>query len=52
VFSWINWKDKAAQEKGWAAIMADPRMEALSPKTVGADMGRMIFGSFAPLVVA
>ncbi|MFN7180180.1 DUF1428 domain-containing protein [Hyphomonas sp.] len=52
VFSWINWKDAAAQEKGWAAIMADPRMEAFSPKTVGADMGRMIFGSFTPLVVA
>lgn len=52
VFSWIGWKDKAAQEKGWASIMADPRMQELSPKTVGADMGRMIFGSFEPLVVA
>jgi uncharacterized protein YbaA (DUF1428 family) len=52
VFSWINWQDKAAQEKGWASVMADPRMEALSPKTVGADMGRMVYGTFEPLVVA
>lgn len=51
VFSWISWKDRAAQEKGWAALMADPRMEDFSPKSVGADMGRMIFGAFRPIVV-
>ncbi len=51
VFSWISWEDQAAQERGWAQIMADPRMEELSPKTVGADMSRMIYGTFTPLVV-
>ncbi len=50
VFSWINWKDKAARDAGWEKIMADPRMEQYSPNTVGADMSRMIFGSFTPLV--
>lgn len=50
VFSWINWKDKAAHDAGWEKIMADPRMEEFSPATVGADMGRMIYGSFVPIV--
>ena len=50
VFSWINWKDKAARDAGWENIMADPRMQEFGPHTVGADMGRMIFGSFVPLV--
>ncbi len=50
VFSWIGWKDKAARDAGWEAIMADPRMDQYSPKSVGADMGRMIFGAFEPIV--
>lgn len=50
VFSWINWKDKAARDTGWEKIMADPRMQEFGPHTVGADMGRMIYGSFIPLV--
>lgn len=50
VFSWINWKDKAARDAGWEKIMADPRMQEFGPHTVGADMGRMIYGSFVPLV--
>lgn len=50
VFSWIGWKDKAARDAAWEKIMADPRMQAFSPDTVGADMGRMIFGGFRPLV--
>lgn len=52
VFSWINWKDQAAHDAGWEKIMADPRMAELSPATVGADMGRMMYGTFTPLVVA
>lgn len=51
VFSWIGWTDKAARDAAWEAIMADPRMEQHSPKSVGADMGRMIFGGFRPVVV-
>ena len=52
VFSWINWKDQAAHDAGWEKAMADPRMGEFSPATVGADMGRMIYGTFRPLVVA
>ena len=51
-FSWINWKDQAAHDAGWEKIMADPRMAEFSPATAGADMGRMIYGTFRPLVVA
>jgi uncharacterized protein YbaA (DUF1428 family) len=52
VFSWINWKDQAAHDAGWKKIIADPRMADFSPSTVGADIGRMIYGTFKPLVVA
>ena len=52
VFSWINWKDQAAHDAGWKKIMADPRMAEFSPATIGADMGRMIYGTFKPLAVA
>ena len=50
VFSWINWKDKAARDAGWEKIMADPRMQDYGPASVGGDMGRMIFGGFTPIV--
>jgi len=52
VFSWINWKDQAAHDAGWQKVMADPRMGQYSPDSVGADMGRMIYGTFRPIVVA
>lgn len=50
VFSWVNWKDKASRDAGWEKMMADPRMQEFGPDTAGADLGRMIFGSFIPLV--
>lgn len=52
VFSWINWKDQATHDAGWEKAMADPRMDKFGPQTVGADMGRMIYGTFKPIVVA
>ncbi|MBK8200540.1 MAG: DUF1428 domain-containing protein [Acidobacteria bacterium] len=52
VFSWINWPNAEVQKKAWETVMGDPRMEKYNPATVGADMGRMIFGSFSPIVVA
>jgi len=52
IFSWINWKDQAAHDAGWEKAMADPRMAEFNPATVGADMGRMIYGTFKPIVVA
>lgn len=50
VFSWIGWKDKASRDAAWEKLMADPRMEEFGPNTVGADMSRMIFGGFTPIV--
>jgi len=52
VFSWINWKHQAAHDAGWEKVMADARMAEYSPASVGADMGRMIYGTFRPIVVA
>lgn len=50
VFSWIGWKDKAERDAAWEKLMSDARIDQYSPKTVGADMGRMIFGGFVPIV--
>ncbi|MEQ9507166.1 MAG: DUF1428 domain-containing protein [Hyphomonas sp.] len=52
VFSWINWKDAATRDAAWEKITADPRMAEFNPGTVSADMGRMIYGTFKPIVVA
>lgn len=32
--------------------MADPRVAEFGPATAGADMDRLIYGTFRPLVVA
>ncbi len=48
VFSWIEWPDKAARDKGMADFMKDPRM-AQSPD-MPFDGARMIFGGFSPVV--
>lgn len=32
--------------------MADPRMGDYRPASLGADMGRMIYGTFKPIIVA
>lgn len=50
IFSWINWKDAATRQAGWDKAMADPRMAEFSPFTTGADLGRMIYGTFEPIV--
>lgn len=47
VFSWTVWPDKAARDKGGAAMRDDQRMKDLE-KEVGMpfDTGRMVFGGF------
>jgi len=52
VFSWINWKDRATRDAGWEKVTADPRMAEFNPSQAGADLGRMIYGTFKPIVVA
>jgi len=48
VFSWIEWPDKAARDKGWARMMEDPRMADMGD--VPFDGKRMIWSGFAPII--
>ena len=48
VFSWVVWPSKAERDAGMKAVMADPDC----PKEMPFDGMRMIFGGFAPLVIA
>ncbi|HTE42802.1 MAG TPA: DUF1428 domain-containing protein [Steroidobacteraceae bacterium] len=47
VYSWIEWPSKEARDKGWEAVMKDPRMQA-TPMPF--DGKRMIYGGFAPVL--
>jgi uncharacterized protein YbaA (DUF1428 family) len=49
VFSWVEWPDKATRDAGWAAMMADPAMQAMQ---MPFDGKRVIYGGFATLVDA
>ena len=49
VFSWVEWPDKATRDKGFEAMMKDPRMDPkINPMPF--DGARMIFGGFQPIV--
>jgi uncharacterized protein YbaA (DUF1428 family) len=50
VFSWICYKSRAHRDKVNKQAMADPRIEAMDPKTMPFDPKRMIFGGFKALV--
>ena len=47
-FSWIEWPSKEARDAGWAAIMADPRMQPEPDNPF--DGKRMFWGGFAPIL--
>lgn len=48
VFSWMVWPDRATCDKGWEAVMADPRMTGMQEMPF--DGMRMMWGGFEPLV--
>lgn len=48
VFSWMEWPDKETCEKGWEAMMNDPRMANMPAMPF--DGMRMMWGGFEPLV--
>lgn len=48
VFSWVEWPDKATRDAGWAAMMADPRMQG--DETPAFDGKRMIYGGFGVIL--
>jgi uncharacterized protein YbaA (DUF1428 family) len=43
VFGWIVWPSREVRDAGWAAVMADPRME---DQAMPFDGKRMIYGGF------
>ena len=49
IYSWVEWPDKEARNKGWEKMMSDPDMK---PPEDGMpfDGKRMFWGGFAPLV--
>tara|TARA_R110002049_G_scaffold23781_6_gene84727 strand:+ start:116432 stop:116800 length:369 start_codon:yes stop_codon:yes gene_type:complete len=47
VFSWMEWPDKETADKGFAAMMEDPRMKEMTDMPF--DGQRMIWGGFEPL---
>jgi uncharacterized protein YbaA (DUF1428 family) len=51
VFSWVEWPSREARDAGWAAIMADPRMDpAANPMPF--DGKRLIYGGFQVILDA
>ena len=48
VFSWLLWPDRETADKGFAAMMADPRMASMTEMPF--DGMRMMWGGFEPLV--
>jgi uncharacterized protein YbaA (DUF1428 family) len=50
VFSWMEWPDRETCEKGWEAVMKDPRMADQKPEDMPFDGMRMMWGGFEELV--
>ncbi len=48
VFSWMVWPDKETCDKGWEAMMKDPRMEKMNDMPF--DGMRMMWGGFEELL--
>ena len=49
VFSWITWPSREARDKGWKAVMADPRMQP-DKNAMPFDGKRMIYGGFEVMI--
>jgi uncharacterized protein YbaA (DUF1428 family) len=48
VFSWMEWPDRETCDKGWEAMMKDPRMQNMPEMPF--DGMRMMWGGFEELV--
>jgi uncharacterized protein YbaA (DUF1428 family) len=51
VFSWVEWPSKATRDTGWAAAMADDRMNT-PPDDMPFDGKRMVYGGFSVLLAS
>jgi len=52
VFAWIVYESRAARDRVNAAVMKDPRMANMDPKTMPFDAKRMFWGGFKTFVAA
>jgi uncharacterized protein YbaA (DUF1428 family) len=50
VFSWIVYASKAERNRILKSVMADPRLAAMSPKTMPFDLKRMLVAGFDVIV--
>ena len=50
VFSWMEWPDKETCDRGWEAMMQDPRMSDMDPSKMPFDGMRMMWGGFEELL--
>ena len=48
IYSYVEWPDKETRDKGWAALMADPDMQA--DHDMPFDGQRMFWGGFRPMI--
>ncbi len=51
VFSWVTWPSKLVRDAGLQKVMEDPSMQG-DMSDMPFDGQRMIYGGFAPIVVA
>lgn len=50
VFAWIVYASRRARDRVNAAVMKDPRLAGMDPKTLPFDGKRLIFGGFKTIV--
>ncbi len=49
-FSWIVYKSRKHRDTVNEKVLADPRFADFDPKEMPADLSRMIYGGFKPIV--
>ncbi|MEE4244847.1 MAG: DUF1428 domain-containing protein [Kangiellaceae bacterium] len=50
VFSWAIWPSKEIRDKGWQAVMEDPRMKPDPDMPMPFDGKRLIYGGFETVI--
>ena len=50
VFSWIVYESREQRDRVMAAVMSDPRLKDMDPKSMPFDGMRMFFGGFTVLL--
>ena len=52
IFSWIVYRSRKQRDQVLKKVMADPRLNGMSPKTMPFDVKRMAYGGFKVIVAA